>query len=66
MCCSESYQMVTIFWLHCIVQATLVVPTKKNLVEYGLTSKIIAYVKDEGILNTIAFALTSVVSCLPL
>jgi hypothetical protein len=47
-------------------RTTLVVPTKCFLVEYGFTNKIIAYVKEEGILNTITFALTSVVYCLPL
>ncbi len=47
-------------------KATLIVPTKSFLLVYGLTNKIIAYVKDESILNTITFALTSVVSCLPL
>jgi hypothetical protein len=40
---------------------------KSLLVEYQLTSKIIAYVKDKGInMNTYVFALTSVVSCAPL
>jgi hypothetical protein len=37
------------------------------LVKYQFTSKIIVYVKDEGTnLNTLAFTLTSVVSCAPL
>jgi len=76
MCCNESYQIITIFWSHCTIKApfeipntstaTLIVPTKFFLIEYGFTSKITTYVKEEGILNTITFALTSVVSCLPL
>jgi hypothetical protein len=37
------------------------------LVEYQLTSKIISYIKDEStILNTLAIALTSIVSYAPL
>jgi len=74
MCHIERY--LTIFWLHCTMQTfflipntsitTLIVPTKFFLIEYGFTSKITTYVKEEGILNTITFASTSVVSCLPL
>jgi hypothetical protein len=76
MCCNERYQIITIFLLHCTTQTpfeilntsrkTLIVPMKFFLIEYGFTSKITTYVKEEGILNTIIFALTSVVSCLPL
>jgi len=49
MCCSESYQIVIIFWLHCIMQApfevpntsraTLVVPMKSFLVDMVLQIK---------------------------
>jgi hypothetical protein len=43
--------------------ATLTIHVKSLVVEFNLTNKIITYVKDEGInLNTLAVALTSVVS----
>jgi hypothetical protein len=58
--------MQTLFKIPNTSIATLIVPTKFFLIEYGFTSKITTYVKEEGILNTITFASTNVVSCLPL